>query len=430
LKTSWLLYPSQLKNKTKTNNTGVIISLGYPVLFHWLALAVTLGLLVFAAVRHIIPLLAITGLFLVLAIVSWFWSWRSLRELSLQLTLSQSRLFPGENTELVFELTNGKWLFLSWLEIEAELPWRLAAGRVKTPSPYAKKRLRWTTSISGRQRISWKHNLECKARGEYQLGPLRLRSGDIFGLFPREMILPHFEPLLVYPQIVPVDDLGLPLRELVGERIASRNIYEDVSRTTGSRDYRHDDAFNRIHWKATARHVQLQTRQYESTTSLSLLLVLDIYDFCQQGQENEDLFELSVTTAASLAYKAHLENLPVGLIANSAREIQIPTGSGRGQLLLILEALARIQAVSQVPLKEQLDKYKSSLPMGTTMVIITGVLSPSTNGLVRKLEHEGRCLFLVKVGDEKMPVGDLGDIPVLSVQNFSDLSRGYGEARS
>lgn len=426
MRTSWQPYPS--RSKSKTSRQGITISLGYPILFHWLALAAVLGLLLFSAVQHIVPLLAITVFLLVLAMVSWLWSWRSLQQLSCQLTLSQNRVFPGEKMDLIFEVANSKWLFLPWLEIGVELPYRLVTGRVKTPSSYAKERLRWTTSISGGQRVRWRYHLECKSRGDYLLGPLRLRSGDIFGLFPKEMILPRFAQLLVYPLILPVEKLGLPLRELVGETGAPRSIYEDTSRTMGARDYQYDDPFKRIHWKASAHRIELQARQYESTTSLSLLLILDVYSFCQQQEENEELFELAVTTVASLAYEAYRETFLVGLIANSVPEIQIPTGSGRNQLLLLLETLARVQARSRLRLHEQLDKNKGNLPLGTTLVIVTSVLEPSLTSLVHKLQQDGHSLFLVSVG-EKMSVHGLGDIPITSVQSLRDLSRSHGETK-
>ncbi len=428
MRTSSLPYLSRLRIKTGASNQGVTIGLGYPVTFHWLALLVVLGLLFFSAIQQIVPLLVVTVFVFVLATVSWLWSWRALQKVSYQLTLSQSRVFPGEKIDLTFGVANSKWLFLPWLEIEAELPYRLVTGRVKTPSPYARERLRWTTSVSGQQRVRWKHLLECKVRGDYQLGPVRLRSGDVFGLFPREKILPSFERLLVYPLIVPVDRLVLPLRELVGETGIPRTIHEDTSRTMGTRDYRYDDPFKRIHWKASARHSQLQVRQYESTTNLSLLLILDVYSFCQQPEENEEPFELAVTTVASLAYDAERQKSSVGLMANWEAEIHIPVRSGRSHLLLILEALARIQAKSRLPLRQQLDRYKGSLPMGTTLVIVTNGLSPSPAGLAHRLQQEGHSVLLVGIGG-RIPVPALSRIPTVSVNSLGDLSRHYGKAK-
>ena len=149
--------PSRLKSETGSDEQDVVLSLGYPLLFHWLVYPAALGLLLYSAIERILPLLMVTLFYLVLASVSRFWSWRSLRDLSCRLTLSRERVFPGEKTDLNLEIANRKWLFLPWLEIEVELPYRLVTGKLKTLSPYSRERLRWTTSISGGQKIGWKH---------------------------------------------------------------------------------------------------------------------------------------------------------------------------------------------------------------------------------------------------------------------------------
>lgn len=416
------------RSKSKVSEPGITLSLGYPLLFHWAVLGLVLILLFVSAVTHVVPLLAISVFFLVLALVSRLWSRWSLRGVPYNMSISQSRAFPGEKLDLNFAVTNGKWLPLPWLEIEAELPLRLATGSLKTSSPYTRERVGWTTSVSGGQQVRWKYQLECKARGEYRLGPVRLRSGDICGLFPREIVLPHFVPLLVYPRIDPLYKLDLPLKELFGETEVSKGLYEDTNRTVGARDYWPGDPFKRIHWKVSAAHGQLFSRQYESSASLSLLLILDVYSFYQQEPDNPEPFERAVTMVASLAYQAHREDYSVGLIANSLPAIQIPTHSGRSQLLTVLESLARIEPRARLPLHEHLEKTVGGLPMGATLVIITNVPTPSLTGLVRKLKSEGHSLSLVNIGQPGQ-AGDVNLAPVQPMLSADGLSLGQPGAK-
>ncbi len=378
----------------------VIISLGYPVVFHWTVLAVLLGVLIFSAFKHMVPLLATTSFLLVLPVLSRFWSYYALRSLSVEMSTSHSRAFPGEKVEITFVLIN-KGLPLPWLEIEMELPYRLATGK-RPGSPYTWERLRWITALSPGQVITWKHTLEAKARGDYQPGPLRLRSGDIFGLFPRELIEPYFGRLLVYPQILPLSKLSLPLKALFGEKPAPRSIYDDTSRLAGSRDYRYDDPFKHIHWKASAAHSMLQTRQYESSTSLSLLLILDVQSFPEEDEE----FERAITTVASLAYEAHQQGFAVGLTTNSEPEVWISIGSGRNHLMQMLEALARVTARSRVSLYEQMDKFRTILPPGATLVVVTHTRTPTLTSLSSRLEQKGYsllCVIMEQTAEQNRP---------------------------
>ena len=369
----------------------VIIGLGYPAIFHWTMLLVLLGLLIFSIYKHMVPLLAATVFLLVLAILPRLWSRYALRNLSISISTSPDHVFPGEKTELVFELTN-RGLPLPWSEIEMELPYRLITG--KNPvSPYTWKRLRWVTAVSRGQAITWKHTLEAKSRGDYRLGPLRLRSGDMFGFFPKEQVLPHFQRLLVYPRIFPLSKLNLPLKTLIGEKAGPRSIYEDTSRVAGARDYCHDDPLKRIHWKASAAHGMLQTRHYESSTSINLFLILDVHSFPEENEE----FEHAVITVASLAYEAERQGFAVGLITNSEPEMYIAIGNGRDQLRNILEALARVTAKSRMSFYEQMGRFRTTLPMGTTLVLVSRTITPAGTSMVRQLEQDGYSVRLISI---------------------------------
>jgi uncharacterized protein (DUF58 family) len=419
LKKPWPPSPSPSNSEARQ---GITISAGYPILFHWLGFIIVAGLLLLSAVQRLIPLLVIAVFFLVLGISSWLWSRLSTQGISFQLDLEQDRAFPGERIVLHFGMAQEKWIPLPWLEIEQELPDRLVNGRRRVPSRYIRERVRWITFLAGRQRIQWTYRVECKARGAYRLGPVRLRSGDIFGLFPRERVIPCFKQVLIYPRIVPVDQLRPPMRELIGQRTAPVNVLEDTSLTMGSREYRWGDSWKHIHWKASARTGQLQAKQYEFSTSLSLLLMLDVYSFCRPESSDEEAFELAVTTVASLAYQAYREKSPVGFLANSIPGIKIPVHSGRSQLLLILEALARAEAKSALPLKEYLERNRDSLVMGKTLVVVTGGPDPSTLSLVRKLQREG--LAVVPVGIGATAAGQTpGDLSILAARSIHDLSR-------
>ncbi len=414
MKTFLERYQSHWKTDGQQNKSGFTYRLGKPLVYHWFLLGIVTLLLLIGAFFHIALLVVITVFVLVLGGVSWLLSIYSMKRLAYKLTLSRNRAFPDETIELNFEVGNEKAFFVPCLQVETELSHRLMTGRLRSPSPYTKERMCWTTSISSRQRIIWKETIKCLARGEYEMGPSRLRSGDLFGLFPRKTVLPTSETLIVYPRIIPIDKLSLALKELVGPKQAPRNFYEDASRTIGSRDYRRDDPFKYIHWKASARSDQLQTRQFESTTSLSLFVIFDVSSFCS-GVINEELFEFAISTVASLAYEVCRQDFPAGLAANSQPPINLPVASGNNQLLTILESLARVEARPGELLVHYINRHRLNLPLSATLLVVTNDLSAGVVSLAQELERKGHSLILVNVG-RKSPPNHIGDISVVSIR--------------
>ena len=122
--------------------------------------------------------------------------------------------------------------------------------------------------------------------------------------------------------------------------------------------------------------------------------------FRGNGPENEESFEFAVSLIASLAIKASREKLPIGFMANGVPEIQIPVSSGQDQVLLLLEALARIKAETRLPLRVQLDQQRRFLPMGTRLVLLTRSWSSYTADMIAGLKRQGVSLFPLIVGRE------------------------------
>ena len=88
-----------------------------------------------------------------------------------------------------------------------------------------------------RARRTLYYQLQFKHRGYYQIGPLMLETGDLFGLHRRYRMLtePHF--VLVYPDIVPLEGYDLASRRPIGEVRMAHRLFEDPTRIAGVRPY-------------------------------------------------------------------------------------------------------------------------------------------------------------------------------------------------
>src|SRR5581483_7993442 len=216
--------------------------------------------------------------------------------------------------------------------------------------------------------------VQCTTRGVHTFGPTKLRSGDVFGFISQETEQEDYQFVLVYPLLVPLTRFGLPARHPFGDRRAPRRLLEDPSRVIGIRDYQYGDDLRRVHWKATARTLQLQSKVYEATTTytLAIFLNLEFRPDTHYGVHPE-WQELSITAAASVADWAIENSYAVGLYANTMmflpdeqisvadvregklniheavaeqlrrRRIRLPISSNIEQRQRIMEALARVQ---------------------------------------------------------------------------------------
>lgn len=227
------------------------------------------------------PLVAAALALLLTLLATRLWSRHSLDSLQYERQISDDRAFPGDELLLTLRLTNQKPLPLPWVEVDDRVPWQAvpATAEGSGGQHQGRSRLRLAGSALWYERVTWRCRLRCQRRGIYRLGPAVVTSGDPFGFFPCSARLGEMSRLVVYPRLIPLERLGLPAHFPLGDSRARRWIFEDPSRTVGVRDYRPEDPFRRIHWKATARRQHLQVKLQEPTTTLETAIFLAVDTF-------------------------------------------------------------------------------------------------------------------------------------------------------
>lgn len=368
-------------------------------------LAILAGLLLAAWYGQVV-IVILLGLALSAAGLSKLWSRWSLVGVSCQRLFSEQRAFPGEHIELRLRLVNRKPLPLPWVQVDDEIPVGFAPDISLAPGSrpgfgFLSKAaaLLWYTGVS------WRYRLYCNKRGYYTLGPIVVTSGDIFGFYPRSATEPLIDHIIVYPRIFPIAQLGIPSLYPLGETRAERRIFEDPTRTIGVRDYNPHDSLRRIHWKASARHQNLQVKVFEPTTTLKVALFLAIDSFQHDGAYSEEDFELGISVAASIANYVTEQGSPVGLfvntrLADSGQPAIISPGSSASQLVSILEALAKVTPLTSGSFEEFLQGERRGLPWGTTLILILSRPSESLTGLLASLRESEHKPLVLQIGDQ------------------------------
>ena len=348
---------------------------------------------------------------LLVALVSWLWNRLSLEDVHYEREIQQTRVFRGEETKLTISLTNRKPVPLGKLDLEDEFPEEIEiVGAEVTPSSNPKSMImRLHTSMSWYERINWEYTIRCHTRGFYRFGPARMESGDLFGFFESESVLRGNDYLLVYPRVVPLHDLGLPALRPLGELRGGIEIFQDLSRPSGLREYQIGDPLKTVDWKATARRQQLQVRTFEpsSTFTVILIVAVETSERPWEGYSPTNL-ERVITASASIASYAAERQYNLGLFSNGVpiltdRPMKVEAASTPEQLTIILEALATIRPLPIGPMAGQLEMHLKQFPTGSTLVMIAAILSDELVDSVSNLRRQGYRVVVVFVGDSEPP---------------------------
>ncbi len=375
----------------------------------WFAMALLLTLA--GLIWKLDGLLLMAVLLVAIIIASWMWNQLATFGLDYQRQFSVRRAFVGETVELKLTVANRKFLPVSWLRIADTFPLQLPLTDhlvvKRGDTNLGEFNTFW--SLKWFQRITRTYQIQAAERGFHRFGPAEIETGDLFGLFRTRHQWPQETVLIVYPKIVPLIDLGLPAKEPFGDLKATQFMFEDPIRTVGARDYRPEDDFRRLHWKATARRQKLQTRVLEPTTSHNLIVALNVATMAQHWRGViPEVLEQAISVAASVAYYSMQQRWPTGLLANGAlprsdQPLKVPPGRAPGQMTAILEMLAAVTPFATAPIERLLLTESPRLPWGSTLVLVTAIVTDDIAAALLDLKRMGRRLALISLDANPLP---------------------------
>jgi uncharacterized protein (DUF58 family) len=341
----------------------------------------------------------------------------------------------GEVVTVELVIRNTGMLPVPWVILEDRLP--PAAFDQKPPRLRIKGKRMQIRMLWAKSTVKSTYEITCDMRGYYQIGPMVMESGDLFGLHRRYRVdaEPHY--LLVYPKVLPLGGYDLASRRPIGDVRLIHRLYEDPTRIAGVRPYQIGDPLSRVHWRATARTGQLHSKIHEPSTLAGATIVLDFHEagFHRQGEPHRS--ELAVTTAASLANALYELGQQVGLVssgrdavdrirkegpqhdfrtrqaaqrhqamAESSERLQpviVETRRGVEQFQRIREMLARLEFTSGLTLPQLIEETSARLPRDATVVAVMGDVPVESALTLGNLRRQGFAVaaLLIMLSDEQ-----------------------------
>ncbi len=222
----------------------------------------------------------------------------------------------GDRVAVRLIVRNNGSIPVPWVLLEDMLPRFALDQRFPRLKVVKGKRLQ-IGMLRGGQETTIRYQIECLQRGYYQIGPLVMENGDLFGLHRRFRVDAHRRFLLVYPKTVPLLGYDLTSRRPIGDVRLTHRLYEDPTRIAGVRPYEAGDPLNRVHWRATARTGALHCKVYEPSCLAGATLVLDFHEAGYHPRGEPFRSELAITAAASLANAVFEMGQQIGLVTNA-----------------------------------------------------------------------------------------------------------------
>jgi len=383
-----------------------------------LGLVFDLGLLVYA-------MYALLGVMLVSRYLSRQW----IENLSATRECNRLTAQLGDTVAVVVTIGNQGGLPVPWILLEDSLPRDALIQRPPRIKVDGRRFGIMQLGIGGQKSLLYQ--ITFRMRGYYQIGPLLLESGDLFGLHRRYRIVTEPRYVLVYPRVVPLDNYNISSRRPIGEVRMAHRLFEDPTRISGVRPYQQGDALNRIHWRATARTGELHSKTYEPSSIAGATFLLDFHRDVYDARGEPHRSDLAVTAVASLANAVYHMGQQIGLVTNArdaadrireegfrrefrnrsaAREgvgmsecserlrpVVLEAGRGAAQFQQIIEMLARLELTDGLSFPQLVSETSSRMPRDASIVAVLPDVPEETALTLGNLRRQGFAVTAIVI---------------------------------
>ncbi|HWG92502.1 MAG TPA: DUF58 domain-containing protein [Candidatus Thermoplasmatota archaeon] len=227
-------------------------------------------------------------------------------------------------------------------------------------------------AVPSQGHVELRYRLDLSVRGRYTLPGLRWRWRAPLGAFALEGTVAAPVTLTVVPRS---DGLEYPLlrasssSHLLGPH--QQRVAGGGTEFWGLRDYRTDDPYDRINWKATARRGSLVVSEHEQEAPADYVLIVDARALTGRGAP-ASVLEMNIRGALGLAEDLLRRGQKVGLLVYGDGLTWIYPEYGRKQYAKLQETLLAVQPRGSAPLMSLVTETPPALiPYRATCILFT-----------------------------------------------------------
>lgn len=225
-------------------------------------------------------------------------------------------IYKGDSSALIETIVNDKHLPIPGIAI------RLAISRYLEFTKESKKNSSVSDqtykkdifSFLNRQKIIRTLTFKGTKRGVYKINSLDVFAYNYFYKETSYITFPENSTMYVYPAQIDVSRINFICKDISGLILSLDRLHPDPFEFSGIREYTPNDPINKVNWKASARSNTLMVNQFDSTTNIDLIILLDIED--SKILRHDNLVEENISIASSLTGHLCKMKMPAKVLSN------------------------------------------------------------------------------------------------------------------
>lgn len=320
-------------------------------------------------------------------------------------------LARGSSGELRLSFANHAKLPVVFATVELAVDDHVHIGGVKK---WIGKQYQFEISLKASNNQSFSLPIEALTRGVAKVKNLKVKLYDPMHLLSLTLSQDFIrKEVVIYPEQKPVrgsETLKLPIE---GDHPHPTSLFQDVTSPIGTREYLPSDPLKHVHWKASARTGQLQTKIFEKTVGMTWTFVILLSK--ELTKANRLVLENQLSYVATLVHEASERGIDTEIFINTkpmGRSLvhHLEAGCDRHHVIKAMEFLALIQPVQMKTLPlEALREMDRTFRERRVILIIDQVRQTAPSRFYQKWLRNGHALYFIDPEGMIIPISAGGE---------------------
>jgi len=300
-------------------------------------------------------------------------------------------IIKGESVKLVINLSNEDFLMYPYVFVSF-----FDSHLIFNSDNYSQSL--YITPFSKKEFI---FDMECKYRGEYEIGISDIFIEDFVGIIRLKYKISETKKIIVYPKIEHLSKFDILTSNNSYSKNTSQSMFEDASNLKDLRDYSYGDSFKKIHWKLTARNSKLMVKNFQSTTDMNVNILLDLR--CNGfSRENNIIIEDKLIEAAISVIHYYLSKSSAVSFMYFNEELEVINASDQNDFEFIYKTLSCLDFKQHVPLAEIVKLQCENINLSTDLIVFTSILDIELYNEIYNAQMSNHHICLVYVSPKSL----------------------------
>ncbi len=272
-------------------------------------------------------------------------------------------IVKGENVRLVVKISNEDILVYPYV----------FATFFSSHSSFKGMNSSQSLSISPKSGKEFIFDMECKFRGEYDVGLSEIYIEDFLGLIKLKYKIPEPKKIIVYPKIEHLANFSILSSGSTDSQSAENGLQDNINNIRDIREYVDGDSFRKIHWKLTARNDKLMIKNYEGSIDANVNILLDLRKNVYSDEENIIIEDKLIEAAVAVLYFYLSKGVSVNYVYFNEK-LEVFKASNMMEFEQIYKTLSCVNFDQQVPMPDILRLHSESCSNSSDMIVFTSIL--------------------------------------------------------